>query len=68
MYETSVDLYESKFLKEEMAAKKSSSNSVKNKTTGLMQKRTVKPKEAEKSKDIKNARKVVKKPNGKRMK
>ena len=68
LYETSVDLYESKFLKEEMAAKKSSSNSVKNKTTGLMQKRTVKPKEAEKSKDIKNARKVVKKPNGKRMK
>ena len=68
LYETSVDLYESKFLKEEMAAKKSSSNSVKNKTTGLMQKRTVKPKEAEKSKDVKNARKVVKKPNGKRMK
>lgn len=44
LYETSVDLYENKFLKQETAVKKPSSNSIKNKTTGLIQKVAIKPK------------------------
>lgn len=44
LYETSVDLYENKFLKQETAVKKPSSNKIKNKTTGLIQKIAVKPK------------------------
>jgi len=45
LYETSVDLYENKFLKQETVVKKPSSNSIKNKTTGLIQKVAIKPKE-----------------------
>ena len=62
LYETSVDLYENKFLKQETKAKKPSSNSIKNKTTGLLQKISVKPKETESQKN------TVKKSKGKRLK
>lgn len=44
LYETSVNLYENKFLKQETAVKKTSSNNIKNKTTGLIQKIAIKPK------------------------
>ena len=44
LYETSVDLYENKFLKQETAVKKPSSDKIKNRTTGLIQKIAIKPK------------------------
>jgi len=44
LYETSVDLYESKFLKEETTVKKPASDIIKNKATGLIQKIPIKPK------------------------
>ena len=45
LYETSVDLYENKFLKQDLTAvKKPESKRIKNKTTGLIQKIAIKPK------------------------
>lgn len=44
LYETSVDLYENKFLKQELSVKKESPNKIKNKTSKLVNKIAIKPK------------------------
>ena len=44
LYETSVDLYENKFLNHELLVKKESPNKIKNKTTKLTNKIAIKPK------------------------
>ncbi len=50
LYETSVDLYENKFLKQETTAKKPMSDTIKNRTTGLINKVAIKPKSSGKRK------------------
>ena len=44
LYETSVDLYENKFLNQELSVKKESPNKIKNKTAKLTNKIAIKPK------------------------
>ena len=44
LYETSVDLYESKFLNQELSVKKESPNKIKNKTAKIAKKIAIKPK------------------------
>ncbi len=44
LYETSVDLYENKFLKQELSVKKDSPNKIKNKTAKIVNKIAIKPK------------------------